>query len=199
MPPVSLGGVQLDPTRLDKGEDRKRNLANLTSTVNAFADAIFKSVDNMPPCVLGNFSPLFFSVPCLPVTALGPPRGKVLTAVRDERRVAVYDARYAREMARIFSSLRTTVKLRFPNEEIVQYTVVSGFLFLRLFVAATLTPVLFGLWHGMPPQRPARRRLAVDGPRQERSPRRTPRAGRRAASGYRRDSQSTSTSAPRAR
>jgi hypothetical protein len=52
------------------------------------------------------------------------------------------------ELARVFAGLRTAVKARFPNEEVVSYTVVSGFLFLRLFVAATMTPVLFCLWHG---------------------------------------------------
>jgi len=40
------------------------------------------------------------------------------------------------------------VQHRFPEEETVPYTVISGFLFLRLFVAAIMTPVLFGLWHG---------------------------------------------------
>ncbi len=46
----------------------------------------------------------------------------------------------------IFSGLRTSVKVRFPDNARVEYTAVSGFLFLRLFVAATMSPTLFSLW-----------------------------------------------------
>jgi len=46
-----LGGAttQLDPLRLDKGEDLKKNLDYLTETVDAIANAIFASANDMPP------------------------------------------------------------------------------------------------------------------------------------------------------
>jgi len=46
-----LGGetTQLDPLRLDKGEDLKKNLDYLVETVDAIANAIFASVNDMPP------------------------------------------------------------------------------------------------------------------------------------------------------
>ena len=47
---MALGtAAQLDPARLEKGDDAKKNLDHLISTVTAFANAIFASVDDMPP------------------------------------------------------------------------------------------------------------------------------------------------------
>uniref|UniRef100_A0A6B2KYY8 Uncharacterized protein n=1 Tax=Arcella intermedia TaxID=1963864 RepID=A0A6B2KYY8_9EUKA len=45
----------------------------------------------------------------------------------------------------IFYSIRQAVQTKFPGDEEVKYTSVSGFVFLRLFVPALMTPKLFGL------------------------------------------------------
>jgi len=55
---------------------------------------------------------------------------------------------HSRDLVRVFASLREAVKKKWPEDEVVPYTAVSGFIFLRLFVAAILSPNLFGLWGG---------------------------------------------------
>jgi len=56
-----------------------------------------------------------------------------------------------RALVTIFSFLRKTVKAKFPDDEFVEFTSVSGFIFLRLFCPAILGPTLFGIWNGFSP------------------------------------------------
>ena len=45
----------------------------------------------------------------------------------------------------LFATIQSTVRERFPEDETVVYTAVSGFIFLRFFTPAILGPSLFGL------------------------------------------------------
>ena len=53
-----------------------------------------------------------------------------------------------RRLREIFQFLQDEVSQRFPNEEGVRYTAVSGFIFLRFFAPAILGPKLFGFEPG---------------------------------------------------
>lgn len=48
-------------------------------------------------------------------------------------------------MRALFQHVQNEVGARFPNDQVVRYTGVSGFLFLRLICAAILGPKLFDL------------------------------------------------------
>jgi len=61
-----------------------------------------------------------------------------------------------RDLCEVFHFLRTRVKEKFPSNEYVEYTAVSGFIFLRFFCPAILGPTLFGLWDGNDPFDPLR-------------------------------------------
>lgn len=50
-----------------------------------------------------------------------------------------------RVMCRVFSMLKEAAVRRFPEKDTVQYTAVSGFVFLRFFAPAILNPKLFNL------------------------------------------------------
>jgi hypothetical protein len=55
---------EVDPTRLEKGDDVKKNFANLISYVDKITDCIFNSVDDCPlyaPLFLPLNPPLFVS------------------------------------------------------------------------------------------------------------------------------------------
>ena len=137
-PPHYTPRLQLDPTRLEKPEDQKKNLAHLISAVTAFVNAIFASADAMPSYVSLTNNALVALACTYHPTTLCACVSFPLSLFR------------SRGMARVFAGLRTAVKERFQttDDDVVSYTVISGFLFLRLFVAATMTPVLFGLWPG---------------------------------------------------
>ena len=51
-------------------------------------------------------------------------------------------------LKRVFGAIQNAVVLKFPESEVAKYTSVTGFLFLRFFVPAILTPRLFGIQIG---------------------------------------------------
>lgn len=61
-----------------------------------------------------------------------------------------------RGLSQVFANLRSSVRKKWPENAVVPYTAVSGFIFLRLFVAAILSPSLFGLWDELPDQKTSR-------------------------------------------
>lgn len=55
------------------------------------------------------------------------------------------------QLRRVFNHIQRTAELQFPGDETVRYTSVSGFIFLRFFAPAIMSPKLFGLTHKHPP------------------------------------------------
>ena len=106
---ISKKSAEVDPTRLEKNDDIKKNWKVLKAFTSSLIDAIFKSADRVP----------------LPLQA-------------------------------VFSHLRTACASQWPMDSVVGFTSVAGFIFLRLFVAATLNPILFGVWPDHADQRASR-------------------------------------------
>ena len=110
---------QIDDARLEKGESSKKNLQKLTALCDDLISVIFGAADAMPPCVFV----------CLGLDEL-------LTC--------------SRGMRVVFGHIRNQVMTKYTQEQIqtVQYTAISGFVFLRYFAPAILSPVLFDLSEG---------------------------------------------------
>jgi hypothetical protein len=96
---TSKKSCEVDPTRLEKGDDLAKNLKQLIAMCDMAFGAIMKASSECP-----------------------------------------------RVLCEAFGFLRKSVKARFPTDPYVEYTSVSGFIFLRFFCAAILGPTLFGLW-----------------------------------------------------
>jgi hypothetical protein len=105
---------QVDPARLDKGEDAKKNFKFLMSVLSSLLDRLYNSADECP------------------------------TSLRT-----------------IFQHVQQEVIRKFPDDPVVRYTGVSGFLFLRFLCASILGPKLFDLKDGtvLPPRRLSPRAL----------------------------------------
>jgi hypothetical protein len=65
------------------------------------------------------------------------------------------------QLKQLFQMIQTTVKEKFPDNENVKYTAVSGFIFLRFFAPAVLGPSLFGLKVGIQDQVSSRKLLLI--------------------------------------
>lgn len=94
----SKKSLEIDPERLEKGEDVKENLRQLIFYASTTFQSIVDTKENMPEI-----------------------------------------------FCKLFRQIRTHVQNKFPNYTTVKYTCITGFLFLRLFSPAILTPKLFGL------------------------------------------------------
>lgn len=66
-----------------------------------------------------------------------------------------------RKLKIVFELIQNTVNQKFPGLEIVRYTAVSGFIFLRFFAPAILGPPLFGLKVGILDQAATRKLLLI--------------------------------------
>jgi GTPase-activator protein for Ras-like GTPase len=60
-------------------------------------------------------------------------------------------------LCEVFKTIQETVSSKFPGEEMVRYTSVSGFIILRFFAPAILCPPLFGLKIGILDQQASRK------------------------------------------
>jgi len=96
--------LELDPSRMGKGEDPEKNLARLVGLCSSLLDRIFRSAAECPPII----------------------------------KIAL-------------SNIQTKVKQSYSAKEIevVQFTSVSAFIFLRFFGPAILNPKLFGIVDNM--------------------------------------------------
>ena len=54
-------------------------------------------------------------------------------------------------LRRVFNNIKRAAVVRFPDDETVRYTAVSGFAFLRFFAPAVMHPKSFGIIHKEPP------------------------------------------------
>jgi len=122
---TSKQNCELDPTRLEKPEDAPRNLSALLGYCEAIIEAIFKSVHSCPVYFFFLFLFLCFLLSFFICTFL-----------------------FSRNLRKVFCYLQNRVRQRFPQNENVQYTAISGFIFLRFFCPAILGPTLFDLWSG---------------------------------------------------
>jgi len=103
---------EVDPTRLQKGEDLNQNWQRLIGFVTNVWNCISKSGNDIP-----------------------------------------------KEFRSIFGHIQKTAKEKFGSDESrsqVRYTTVSGFLFLRFFCPAVLTPKFFGILNDHPDERTRR-------------------------------------------
>ncbi|KAJ2996628.1 hypothetical protein HDV02_006326 [Globomyces sp. JEL0801] len=66
-----------------------------------------------------------------------------------------------RPLKEVFNMIKSTVLEKFPDSDVVKYTAISGFIFLRFFAPAILGPSLFGLKVGNQDATSARKLLLI--------------------------------------
>jgi hypothetical protein len=120
---------EVDPTRIGKDEDLSKNWPRLIGFVSQVWTQISESAADIPKYVPSLSLPLFL---VLHIDFL-------------------FVKYFKRELRSIFKHIQKTANDKFGNDETrgsVRYTTVSGFLFLRFFCPAVLTPKFFGLLNG---------------------------------------------------
>jgi len=123
---------EIDPTRLEKGEEVDANKVVLLAYVDWTISRIFGTGPRR----------LLFLVLFLVLT---PPSNPVETF-----------SHCPPPLRLIFAHLSDEVAKKYPDNENLRYTAVSGYLFLRFFAAAILGPKLFGLTAEHPSQKNSR-------------------------------------------
>lgn len=102
--PLKHWNLQVDPSKIEKGENVQQNMARLREITEKITNSIFASSESMPAYV--RFLP--WSYLWLKVSSI------VCSPLRE-----------------VFSSIRSTIAEQWPEDDTSRYTAVSGFVFLR--------------------------------------------------------------------
>ncbi|XP_075929263.1 ras GTPase-activating protein 1 isoform X2 [Petromyzon marinus] len=132
----SRQSCELNPSKLEKGEDVNANLGHLLALLSELIEKIFLSTDDFP---------IYGRKPENPDETHAEQGENIQTLHSEALESGIEPKSSLLTLRFLFGCLQKSVQEKWPANETMRTRVVSGFVFLRLICPAILTPKAFGI------------------------------------------------------